>query len=98
MPRATLGWYRCEVCGRKAYVYQCRYNGRTVLICPYCILALWGYRGFYCNAPIVKKLGKVAPTARWGEADTLVSSIDSRLKSKAGYKGRKPSRGRARRR
>lgn len=98
MARNTLGWYRCDFCGRKTTVYECRYNGRNVLICPYCIIALWNTKGFYCRAPVVHLLGKISPPSKWTEADKIISSLDTRLKSSGGRGKTGSSRGRARRR
>lgn len=100
MARGTLAWYRCEICGRKATVFECRYNGRTISICPYCITALWGTRGFYCRIPIVGLLGKASSETKWTEADTIISSLDMRLKRSGGRvkKGSSSSRGRVQRR
>ncbi|MEB3816898.1 MAG: hypothetical protein LRS46_03040 [Desulfurococcales archaeon] len=39
-PRITLGWDRCDLCGRHAPTWKCRVGGKTLNICLFCAYTL----------------------------------------------------------
>ncbi len=49
MPRNTLDWERCDLCGRKGATVRCTFGGRILNLCPYCALALSGKYGLECK-------------------------------------------------
>jgi len=57
MPRNTLDWERCDLCGRKGATVRCTFGGRILNLCPYCALALSGKYGLEC-----KELALVLPS------------------------------------
>ncbi|MCE4620733.1 MAG: hypothetical protein F7C33_06915 [Desulfurococcales archaeon] len=102
VPRNTLAWYTCDMCGRKAYVYKCRYQGRELNLCPYCMVVLAGKKGFSCGHRIVKLASVSAYEDKWAKADLLASRLEQGLtaEGRRRSKSRKSSsrRGRGRRR
>ncbi len=94
MPRNTMNWYRCDVCGRRGAVYPCQLGARRINLCPYCIMVFETVRGFRCRAlRPVKARGAKASDA-WGEANSLLSRVEVGLKSsrKSGVGARKGAR------
>ena len=95
MPRNTLSWVRCELCGRRSATIQCMVGGRIVELCPYCAIALSSLPHVECHRVDWLPLAGRRGTQR------LRSGIDTSLIESFGIeKGRlaEPARGKSLRR
>ncbi len=94
MDRATLAWYSCSICGRKGATVECMHGARRITLCPHCAVILAG-RGARCvpaGGVVSRVLARVAVRRiQEEEAETLISRVESRLKS-SGARRRSRSR------
>ena len=67
MPRNSLSWDRCDLCGRRTPTAECMVGGRSMKLCPYCYIALYSLGIVSTCRRLPLKIVLRAETARGGE-------------------------------
>ncbi len=77
MNTLTLGWERCDLCGRRGVTIRCLYGGEALNLCPHCLTMIYPKRGLSCRHlyAVLPSLKELAVTANGDIVDTVEKAI-----------------------